>query len=276
MYYIYEFGDFKFSYKKDNTPQNISGTAEHFHTNYELLLHLEGSVIYNIENIKYKLEPFDVLLIRPGEHHHIEQVENEVYSRRVIRFPKHFIPPEVLRDLKNKDVKLNIKDKRVYESLTKLDEFVDIYHDKSNLTKLSILLKNSLLEFIVLYSDLENKEGEVQNTGDDLVNDVLTYINDNISKPIRIDDICLKFYISKSKLYRTFQENMQIPVAQYIRNKRVMLAHNLIENGQNPSDVYELCGFEYYSTFFRTYKKIFGKSPSKKYVNQLNQNAINN
>ena len=40
-----------------------------------------------------------------------------------------------------------------------------------------------------------------------------------------------------------------------------MYAHNLIQSGVRPTKAYVLSGFEDYTTFYRSYKMFFGRSP---------------
>ena len=55
---------------------------------------------------------------------------------------------------------------------------------------------------------------------------------------------------------------MKVPIGQYIRNKKIMIAYSLIQKGLKPTQVAENIGFLDYSTFYRTYVKVVGASPS--------------
>ena len=49
----------------------------------------------------------------------------------------------------------------------------------------------------------------------------------------------------------------------YIKRKRLLLAKELLTGGENPYLVYEKCGFNEYSSFYRAYKAEFGVSPKE-------------
>jgi AraC-like DNA-binding protein len=55
---------------------------------------------------------------------------------------------------------------------------------------------------------------------------------------------------------------MKISIMDYIKQKKILLAQDLIANGTKPTLAAQELGFEEYSTFFRLYKKYLGCSPS--------------
>ena len=55
----------------------------------------------------------------------------------------------------------------------------------------------------------------------------------------------------------------------YINNKRLIKANELIRNGISMSEAAQQCGFNDYSSFVRAFKRQFGLSP-KNYLKQIN------
>ncbi|MBQ7820448.1 MAG: helix-turn-helix transcriptional regulator [Bacteroidales bacterium] len=98
-----------------------------------------------------------------------------------------------------------------------------------------------------------------------LVNQALTFIDNNITKPISIDTICNSLYITKSHLHRLFIKHLNISPKQYILSQKLLLAKNEIFLGNKPTDVYLTYGLSNYSTFYRDYKKYFEHSQSEEY-----------
>ena len=70
-------------------------------------------------------------------------------------------------------------------------------------------------------------------------------------------------FFDSSHLNKHFKLNFGITPKQYINEKRLLHAKNLILLGKRPTDIYEQCGFLTYTSFFRSYKKYFDKSPSQ-------------
>ena len=48
----------------------------------------------------------------------------------------------------------------------------------------------------------------------------------------------------------------------YIREKKILLADNMIKEGKRPIDVAKECGYENYISFYRAYQLYFNHSPS--------------
>ena len=93
---------------------------------------------------------------------------------------------------------------------------------------------------------------------------IIRYINKNISQPLALEQICRQFYISRSQLCRMFTQVTGTTVWRYITIKRMELAQKLLEAGENPTHIYEQCGYGDYSSFYRAYRKHFGHCPGRK------------
>ncbi|MBQ3221247.1 MAG: PocR ligand-binding domain-containing protein [Clostridia bacterium] len=89
------------------------------------------------------------------------------------------------------------------------------------------------------------------------------YITENIEKKIHIEEICDKFFISKSTLYRLFRTEFETTVNDFILFKRLQHAKELLKNRRDLdiSQVSDLCGFNDYNYFIRIFKKAFGVTP---------------
>ena len=55
---------------------------------------------------------------------------------------------------------------------------------------------------------------------------------------------------------------MKAPIIQYVRTKKILAAHQMIENGAKPYQVAKKYGFDDYSTFYRSYVSIIGAAPA--------------
>ena len=52
------------------------------------------------------------------------------------------------------------------------------------------------------------------------------------------------------------------PAAEHNLAQRLLAAQNLLTDGESPSKVFEKCGFNDYTTFYRNYVSFFGHPPS--------------
>jgi ribosome biogenesis GTPase A len=88
-------------------------------------------------------------------------------------------------------------------------------------------------------------------------------LNDNLFDITDLEEIASHLYISKTYLISLFKKHLKISPKQYINEKRLLYAKNLLLLGNRPTDIYEKCGFSTYTSFFRSYKKYFGVAPSE-------------
>jgi AraC-like DNA-binding protein len=80
---------------------------------------------------------------------------------------------------------------------------------------------------------------------------------------MRADTLAKRLFISKYHLMRQFKAETGYSIHQYIANKRILFARDLIARGESPTDACYRCGFRDYTVFARAFKKQFGRSPRK-------------
>ena len=95
-----------------------------------------------------------------------------------------------------------------------------------------------------------------------LIQDIINYLNCNLTEKISLENICEKFYLSKPHLCRIFKQSTGSTVCEYVTAKRLVMACKLLRNGEKPCEIYSECGFGDYSSFYRAFKKRFGSSPN--------------
>lgn len=106
----------------------------------------------------------------------------------------------------------------------------------------------------------------------ELVCNIIEYLNDNINKDIRIDELSLLFHFDKTYIMKRFKKELGISVIEYINTIRIYNSLNYFKD-----DIYILGialnnGFNSLEYFSETFKKIIGVSPTtyKNYLDHLN------
>ena len=90
---------------------------------------------------------------------------------------------------------------------------------------------------------------------------ILSYINRNLTLIKSVEDIANALFFSKSYIMHLFKSELREGVMQYVRNKKILLAHQKIRKGEKPTEIYTECGFSNYPSFYRAYCAYFGTSP---------------
>lgn len=85
---------------------------------------------------------------------------------------------------------------------------------------------------------------------------VKEYLDNNYTKQLNLDQIAEQFYVSKFYLIREFKKSFGTTIIQYILNKRIEYAKELlIYTNKSVEEISEECGFNDQSYFARQFKK---------------------
>ena len=247
-----------FKHSIDEIPDlNDPDYLPHTHTlHYELFYFINGDAHYNIDGTSYEMRNGTLLLIKPGVVHNIVLTSNKPYERIVIRFKDSDIPEVLSKSLKETENIYFVRNSELSKEILRLDaHFSNINNDWIMFT-----LQNSL-QIILSYVVNYRQEDTITYQSED-VQHIINYIEDHLTEIKDIDMICHDLNMSKSALCKKFTENVGVPVMSFVRLRKVMMANNLLQEGRKPTEVYQECGFNDYTTFYRSYKKYFQEEPA--------------
>ena len=262
---IYKFKNQSFDlfYRRDEHP-NVTDYRMHTHDTVELHLLLSGHGIFHIEGTAYPMRPGDVLVMRPAESHYIELTSQMPYERVVVNFSTEAfaaIDPEgiLTKALLEREAGRHNQYKAFsFEGGSCMHYWQMMISDKGD------AYINLLTGLIGLLREMHNifYQQEKHETAKDMLEyRIVQYINSHLEGPLTLDQICDHFFISKAQLCRLFRRTTATTVWQYITVKRLVLARQLLEQGEQPTKVCSQCGFNDYSTFYRAYMKHYGCPP---------------
>ncbi len=257
----------------------------HMNDRHELYMLLQGKVTFSIEGRLYHVEPYDLLIISNQEIHCVMVDGNYAYERIYIYFR-----PEYLQQFNTKKYNLlrlfehigQLADgNRIDHSIVKkygldrdflqMHEYYAAKQPESPIQLTSLLLK-ILLDVNRAYD--ENRQAEAGEDDslkhNDKIDDIIRYISEHLAEKITLEDLTKNFYLSKYYLCHEFKRVTGFTVFDYIRYKRILNAKMRFQNGQPINEVWRELGYEDYSNFYRTFKKITEMSP-KEYIDSLGE-----
>lgn len=103
---------------------------------------------------------------------------------------------------------------------------------------------------------------EIEN--DSFITSIVLYIDNNLHHKLDIRSICNEFYISKNRLYTVFHDYFGLPVNDYITNRRISKAKEMLKTTKEPVyKIAEEAGFDNYTYFCKLFKRKTGFTPTK-------------
>ena len=247
----------KFKYRLDEINEiDKIGYRDHYHTEFELFYLIEGDIEFQIEQERYSINPHDVLLIRPGQHHNAIIRSTTPYARIVLRFSSTDITEALYNQIISLPEVFNIKGQNTEQAYKTLLDLQKNTTEKCITTALKYQLGIILCN---LCSEVGSKK-EAKYISKDLEK-AIKFIEENLHNIHSEKDICSGINKSPSALRKLFIRNLNTPLMSYVRTKKCMKANELLKSGLPLKQIYRECGFNHYSTFYRDYLNTYGKSP---------------
>lgn len=232
---------------------------KHCHDWYELIYFIDADFEYVVEDKTYGVRGGDAVLISPGKYHFLKIPSPKRYERAVFSFePEFFGDVELIDELCSRGEYFPSSG---YPEFSKeLKELVSSYASLSD-RHAALMTRASLTRAFIsaIRSPAQPFPPEQE---DNVCSRAVKFITDHLSEINDTDDIASALFVSKSSLQHAFRKNMDIPVMQYVRIKRLFAARQLIIGGVPMHESAERVGFEEYTTFYRSFKAQFGYPPS--------------
>ena len=100
---------------------------------------------------------------------------------------------------------------------------------------------------------------------EDIIDEITQWIDSNLHKPLRIEDVAARAGYSKWHLQRIFVQVKEVSLGKYIRDKKLRLAaKDLIETNEPVISIACKYGFDSQQTFTRIFSKNY-KLPLLRY-----------
>ncbi|MCR5255025.1 MAG: AraC family transcriptional regulator [Acetatifactor sp.] len=263
--------DFELYYYSD---RNLKNVGDHSHDYYEFYFFLSGDVSIEIADKSHRLKYGDMVLIPPGIKHHVNILDPEQFYRRFVfwiskDYCNHLMENSREYGYLMQHVSTGKKyifhfDRFAFNTIQSkifgiIEEMQSERFGKSAKINLGISdLVLSLNRYVYETNHPKTEKEELS-----LYQNLLLYIEDHLDEELSLDELAEKFYVSKFHIVHVFKEKLGLSPHQYIIKKRLEMSRAAILGGSSISEVYLMCGFKDYSSFFRAFKKEFGASPKE-------------
>lgn len=255
------------------TPLDVSGWL-HSHEEFELYLNVYGGKSLIIGDEIHGLRRGSAVLICPNDlHGHYFRGTLQGYERAsvyfspsyLIRATHGYLTASVFEELVSSKGHFFLLDEPLLLQVLRLiEEIQESYGKAEPLAQLRTA--TSLSDILLLF--LKHATPDKVTAANPppsalLVHSVMMYINEHFTDALSLSSVAQHFAISRSYLSHLFTENCGHSVYDYVQQKRITYAKQLIDRNEALTAVAIKCGFQDYSCFLRAFSKRVGASPNQ-------------
>ncbi len=242
----------------------------HYHDFYELFLVRKGHIDYLIDGNKYALGEYDLVLTNPRELHK-PIYRDKQYSLSFITFRRLFLPLggktngfDPLKPLdKRKNGRYNKIDAAVVKQYGIDTLFLEIEEKLRTNDDDTVFYVQAKLMLILCAIGKACHQSTDHYDSNEEIERIIAYINHNLNQDLHSGALERIFFMDSRNIRRKFKQYTGYSLGDYVNHKRIIEASELIRRGRPIGEVSRAVGFEDYSTFYRVFKKMTGKAPSK-------------
>ena len=249
----------------------------HTHAYFQAYYLLKGSIEHYIEDGKATLVAGDVFILPPSVPHYI-RVKDEHTEFYSMSFMKEFVQGaesdnKLVYDFlyylttATKD-NIQLKFSLPHNDLLFCQEiFKRISQEfESNNTGKEQLIRECVLLLLTLFARIyfEQKQDAIEfEANKSSVLHCLEYVKNHLDEDISLNEMAKKSAMCKSNFCKVFHSVTGKSFKEFVNYLRIEKATELIEKGENFTNVCRICGYNDFSTFYRNFRKHTGISPTE-------------
>lgn len=234
----------------------------HFHEYYVIGFIEGGKRHLWCKNKEYDLTIGDLILFNPHDNHYCVPMDGERLDYRALNI-KTEVMKKAVKEITGQDDIPHFIQTVVYQSeIVKLvrDLYNTILNQSSQFEKdeaFFLLLEQVLQEYTVPFHQVSVVKQDTQ------IQMLCTYIEENYSNNITLDNLTSLTSYGKSYLLRSFTKQVGVSPYRYLQNVRLNHAKKMLEQGILPIDAALLSGFSDQSHFTNFFKEFIGLTPKQ-------------
>lgn len=237
---------------------------------YTILFWLSCDRIFEMKGKRIAITDGALVVIPPNQRATFERTSNKLNN-----YIKITISPHIFNDIQGDSDFLRVFDGKSIEELLFYPEkfksnicynllYSLVEALKKHLGRVHILSRIiSIISELDLVVDEREKNTYIGSEKTEVR--VINYIEKHYTEDISLDDICKKYFISKTTLNSIVKANTGKTAHQFINYLRISAANDLLKNTDySQKSIAASCGFSDYSSFYRNFKKFIGEFPERK------------
>ncbi len=259
------------------------------HDFWEFLYVDKGEVEVMADSLGLKLKQGEIIFHKPNEFHNVWANGKVAPNLIVISFE---CKSPAIKYYENKILRINDFEKNLLVQI--INEAKEAYSCDLDITYMKKLEKRQYQLFgceqlIKIYLEqlliIMIRKGNSVNSScrlstavkvrsdNDLLQKIINYLNENVTKNLTFDDVCRFSSLSRTSLKVLFKEKMGTGVMEYFKKLKIEEAKRMIREGKyNFTQISEILGYTSIHYFSRYFKNVTDMTPSE-YVLSIKSKA---
>ncbi|MGN1033421.1 MAG: helix-turn-helix domain-containing protein [Intestinibacter sp.] len=248
----------------------------HWHDELQISIVAKGSVEFIVGEKSYILKNGQAIFINTQRIHMAKSVGEEDCIYHAINFDAKLLKmfPGSIIEQKYIDPVLtseNLNSIEFYgynqweqDILKYIEDIInaDIIKQKGYELKIYISLLNFWLLLVENENHIFSKKANPKPINEQRIKDILSFIHNNYSKKITLQDIADSVFISKGECCRFFKKSLKMSPYDYLINYRINQSMKLLKGSSNSIlEISESVGFNNVSHYIQIFKKKTGLTP---------------
>ena len=258
-------------------PLDFTLVPLHWHAELEIVVIKKGTGLISVDFDKRTVTSGDIVFIRPGQLHSIEQ-----YSTRVMEYENIILKPELLisgeTDLCARQFITPLMKGELrcaafltpavpgYPEISDCISHIDYLCERQP-NGYQLAVKGFLFQLLFLLISHQQKKSAIpalQTKSLEKIKTILKYVEEHYDEHITIDDMAALTFYSKSHFMKFFKAHMGTGFIEYLNDYRLTIAERLLRTSvASVLEFAEKSGFDNLSYFNRIFKRKYGQSPGK-------------
>lgn len=228
------------------------------HPYYELTYVDNGELECKVDDQEFHLPTKSLMFYCPNQFHTQSTQPDKTCAYLTIMFSMNDLDPKLIGN-------------RVIPCTQDIYSILSVFMHRSNENwkyKNDMLI--GLMKCLVVNAINSDEQTEIahnpmqQHYENELLNEIINYINSNYQQLLTINDICQKFAISRSSLQMIFKKHVNLPPKHFINNAKLEYGKIMLKNSAyTVSQISDTLGYSSIHYFSRKFKQVYGITPTE-------------
>ena len=258
-------------------PLDFTLVPLHWHAELEIVVIKKGTGLISVDFEKRTVSSGDIVFIRPGQLHSIEQ-----NGARKMEYENIILKPELLisgeadlcaRQFITPLMKVELRCftflppavpgyPEISDCISRIDHLCEKRPDGYQLAVKGFLFQ--LVFLLLSHRQKKSTSPALQTKSLEKIKTILKYVEEHYADHITIDDMAAITFYSKSHFMKFFKAHMGTGFIEYLNDYRLTIAERLLRTSDaTVLEIAEKSGFDNLSYFNRMFKRKYGQSPGK-------------